>query len=378
MAHAPNSPTQSSRLLGFDLLRGYFLVGIILNHLSWYPSGLDVLTVRGALFVTAAEGFFLLSGIILGIIRGRKLIAEPFIKGARLLLKRGVQLYIVSIILMLLFTLLGWWFFMDNPGLKPGIRPADQPFLEVLWGALTFEYIYGWADFLRLYAIFLIVSPIALWLLRKKLWYVLLALSVGVWSLFPLALETQDKTAELLMPISWQLIFFGGLTVGFYWQTIMDWWKRQTTRFRTSVTATVVSVSIATILMNAVLSQYALFPGIIGQTLEQVWTALGPYFTKESLPIPRLLLFMLWIGFGYWLVTRFQAQIVRWFGWLLIPFGTHSLYVYILHAVLIFFAHLIVQGATPSPIISLIGSITIIALILLAIRTKFLMRIIPR
>ncbi len=189
------------RILTFDLLRGYFMVSIILNHLQWYPNALDWVAFRGSLLVSAAEGFFFISGIVLGIVRGRKLINVPFRKAALLLLNRGVLLYVISVILMLLFTFIGW-FFIGNPGLKPGIRPMDESIWSILVGALSLNYIYGWADFLRLYSIFIIASPAALWLLRKNKWAVLMIISIGVWALFPFAKEATERSTELLMILS--------------------------------------------------------------------------------------------------------------------------------------------------------------------------------
>ena len=378
MSAESTPPKQPSRLLSFDLLRGYFLVAIILNHLYWYPNGLDWVAARGNLFVTAAEGFFLVSGIILGIIRGRKLLAEPFRKGAKLLLNRGVQLYITSIVLFFVFTLIGWWFFLDNPGLKPGIRPIDQPFLEVVWGALTYQYIYGWADFLRLYALFLLVSPLALFLLRRNGWYLVPILSLVIWAFFPLAQQVLPYSDEILMPIAWQLIFFGGLTLGFYWHDVVQWWLKQTERFRSAIVRSMVALAVSTLLANILIVYGHALPAGIGESLRSIEQSLAPFFNRESLPLPRLLLFMLWISFGYWLVQRFQEQVVRWFGWILIPFGSNSLYVYIVHAFLVFFAHLLVQGQVPGFILSVLGSIAVLGLTLLAVRTKFLMKIIPR
>ena len=129
---------KSSRIFTFDLLRGYFLVAIIINHLAFYPNGLDWWNGRGLLYVSAAEGFFLISGIVLGIVRGSKLIDKPFKFVATILLKRSLQLYVTAIILMLSFTFIGW-LFLDNPGLKAGIRPPDENIFRIIWGALTFE-----------------------------------------------------------------------------------------------------------------------------------------------------------------------------------------------------------------------------------------------
>src|SRR5665648_91106 len=193
---------KSSRILSLDMMRGYFLVVIIIDHLYWYPNGFSWLSGRGDLFVSAAEGFFLISGLILGVVRGQKLRNKPFLFVAKLLVKRSVQLYITSVILMLIFTLLGWWFFIDNPGLKPGIRPPNESFIHVLIGALDYKYVYGWADFLRLYAIFIFVSPLALWLLRHKKTYIVLGLSILLYCLRPVIRAHTSLSDELLMPVT--------------------------------------------------------------------------------------------------------------------------------------------------------------------------------
>ena len=371
------SEKPSSRLLTFDLLRGYFLLSIILNHLYWYPSGLDIVAARGDLFVTAAEGFFLISGIILGIVRGHRLIDQPFKKAAILLIKRGIHLYATSIILMLIFTLIGWFFFLDNPGLKPGIRPVTESFLSVLGGALTFNYIYGWADYLRLYSIFLLASPIALWLLRKRKWYILTGLSVVIWLLFP-ASGTSPISNELLMPIAWQLIFFGGFTIGFYWPKLTAWWQDLSEHVQKNVMGTIASVAIITIVANIILFFGKNLPGGTGEVLTHAYNATLPFFTKESLPLPRILLFATWFSFGFWFFHRYEHLIVRWFGWILIPFGNNSLYVYIIHAFVLFFAHLIMWQASSNILLNLAGSLVIVGLIWLSVRHKFLMNIIPR
>lgn len=369
---------KSSRIIALDLLRGYFLISIILNHLQWYPNGLDWVAARGSLFVTAAEGFFFISGILLGIIRGRKLLDKPFRVAATLMLNRGVQLYITSIVLMLLFTFIGW-FFIGNPGLKPGIRPPDQPLYEILLGAFSLQYLYGWADFLRLYAIFIIMAPLALWLLRKGKWYILIAGSIGLWALFPLAYTSTTRSAELLMPLSWQLIFFIGLTIGFYWPVIQKWWDNLSKKMRLSILAPILTVAVVTIIANVILAVSTNF-GASGTAAANFYnTMLSGAFNKDSLTPLRILLFGTWFTLGLFIVMRYEKQIIKWAGWILLPFGKNSLYVYTLHAILLFFAHLIIPPDSSSNLlVNLIGSLLILGLILLAVNKRFLFKIIPR
>ena len=353
-------------------MRGYFLVAIILDHLAFFPNGLDWWSGRGNLYVSAAEGFFLISGIVLGIVRGAKLADKPFWQSAKLLLKRGVQLYITAVVLMFIFTFVGW-LFIDNPGLKPGIRPMDENLWDIIWGGLTFDYIYGWADYLRLYAIFILASPVALWLLRKKLWYVVLAISILIWSQFE---QSPLKTAELSQVYSWQLIFFSGFIIGFHWKAIRAWWERLSVGVKKPLTIGVVTIAAVTIAASFLLVYGGNF--FNSSYLGDLNSALLPYFTKESLPATRLILAALWFGAGFWFFARFEKQIVRWAGWLLIPFGTNSLYVYTLHAFLVFFVHLVIAEKTPSIILNFILSAAGVMAIWLAVRHKLLMKIIPR
>lgn len=367
---------KSSRILTFDLLRGYFLVAIVIDHLHFFPNGLDWLTMRGNLFVTAAEGFFFISGIILGIIRGSRLIKQPFKQVARLLLRRGMELYVTSIILVLAFTLAGWWLFADNPGLKYGILPPTN-LGDLLWKTISLQYFYGWADYLRLYAIFLFASPLVLWLLRRGRWYIVLSGSVLLWLLFPTGLHS-DPFQELWQPLSWQLIFFGGMTVGFHWQQLTHWWRHLARHLRTALQTGILLAAGITLLVNIWIEFSPIPPTMYldGVTHEIGFYLYINFFDKEQLPLARVALFLLWFSASFILFRRFEPLIIRTFGWLLLPFGTNSLYVYTIHAFLIFFVHLWLQSGHIA--FNFLVSCGIIGLILAMIHYRVLMKIIPR
>ena len=363
---------KSSRIAAFDLLRGYFLISIIINHLN-YPSVASLLTMKGELFVSSAEGFFLISGIVLGIVRGAKLINKPFKNAAGLLLKRAGQLYLIYFISTTLFTLVGWWFFMDNPGLKPGIASPDTPIHQLLWNIASFKYLYGWLDYLRLYIFFLLASPIAIWLLRKGLWWLVLMVSVLMWHFTP---ELSWPDNVYMQPYNWQVIFFSGLVVGFHWKNISAWWQRLKKPLRVSIVTLVVGMAAATLAFNIFLAFGGKISPDIYAFVGPVRDTLSPYFDKENLPLARLSLFMLWFWASFWLFRKFEPFIVKWFGWLLQSFGGSSLYVYIVHGILIFFVHLFLpkQGY----FVNLLIISGIVATIWLMIRYKVLMKVIPR
>jgi hypothetical protein len=366
------------RIVTFDILRGYFLVGIIIDHLSFFPNGLDWWSMRGGLFVTMAEGFFLISGIILGIIRGAKMVDVPFHEVVKLLLKRGFQLYIVAVILAILFTVVGWLFYMNAPGLKSGIAPANTPLWQLIWNAATFQYLYGWADYLRLYAVFLFASPLIMWLLRRGLWYVGLGLSLLVWLLFPDSNVADGGLQEKMQIVSWQLIFFIGMTIGFYWPTILAKWRSLSLKARHVIGGSVVAFAAVTLAYNVaiMLSTMGFNMSAIGATPQLQHDLYVAFFDKERLPLTRIALFLLWFGAAFYLVRRFEQYILKFLGWLLLPFGHNSLYVYTVHAFMIFFVHLYLSvGSIPW---NFVVSVTIIMIIWLMIRYKVLMKIIPR
>ena len=120
-----------------------------------------------------------------------------------------------------------------------------------------------------------------------------------------------------------------------------------------------------------------LAPPIFPQ-LNEIRDALSPYFDKATLPLPRLVLFALWFWLGFWIFNRYEKQITKYFGWILIPFGQNSLYVYTIHAFVVFFAHLIMPKPSAYWAINLLGTLVVLGLVYAAVKTKFLMKIIPR
>src|SRR3954468_12253264 len=94
---------KKDRIVSFDILRGYFLIVILINHIELYPSGFDLFTGRGRLLVSAAEGFFFMFGLLVGMVYKRRLaLGMRFI--FQKMWKRALQLYIGSVTLTLLFT----------------------------------------------------------------------------------------------------------------------------------------------------------------------------------------------------------------------------------------------------------------------------------
>lgn len=361
---------RSERIMTFDLLRGYFLIVILLNHLNYYPNGLRFLTGESFLYVSTAEGFFAVSGIVLGIIRGRKLIDKPFMVSARLLWKRAAQLYILSVLLTFFFTVIGQ-LFLQNEGLKYGIYTDWSQWGTFVVQTLTLTYSYGWADFLKYYALFLAVTPLALWLLRKGLWYLVLLLSLAVWGLFPLS----PLSPELSQPLSWQLVFMGGFVVGFYWDDIVKRWRSLQLSTRRAIRTSIVVAFMTTATLSFLLVFGHELGGSIGAWVTAIHHSVEQYFDKDSLPLTRIALGTIWFWGLFAIVRRYETWLVQKLGWVLLAFGSNSLYVYTVSACVVFFIHLSVAPRSSENLASnLILSLFAIGIVLLAVRIKFLLK----
>ncbi len=80
----------------------------------------------------------------------------------------------------------------------------------------------------------------------------------------------------------------------------------------------------------------------------------------------------------FFLFRRFEPWITKRLGWLLLPFGTNSLYTYTIQAFVVFFVMLVYTKASSFWLPNLAVSLFAIAAVYVAVRTKFLMKIIPR
>lgn len=375
MAELSTPQHTSSRIATFDLLRGYFLLVILCNHLNLFPNIFTPVTGEGILYVSSAEGFFLISGIVLGIVRGQKLVHRPFREAATKLFKRSVQLYITSIILTILFTLIAW-VLSGHEGLKYGWYEPRGDVLGLAWNTITYQYLYGWADFLRHYALFIFFSPLALWLLRKGQWVAVLIASAAIWCMFPL----DPATGYMSQPISWQFIFFSGFVIGFHWEHITSWWRHFSPRTRAALGASLSTAFVLTALTSFALVFGHYLGNTLGDSLTTIHHQIEWMFDKDRLPIPRLLLGAVWFWGLFWLVRRFEPWVIKRLGWILRPFGENSLYVYTIQAFVIFFTHILLAqfGITANFLTGSLITIAAIGLVYLAVRTKFLMKIIPR
>ncbi|MDB5179669.1 MAG: hypothetical protein JWN12_301 [Candidatus Saccharibacteria bacterium] len=311
----PETKTQN-RLETLDQLRGFFVVTIIVDHLSRFPSLFGILSGKALLWVTAAEGFVSISGLLVGYVRGYKNRNEPFKQVASRLLRRAGLLYLWSLIASIAFVAIIWYV-----PLMGGYTSTPMPigdWREFLAELVTLRYTYVWVHFLTLYALFLAASPIAVWLFRRNL-----AWMVGALSFVLLAIGWATK----LEALQWQFLFFIPSIVGFYLQSILNWWHAKKRSTQIAIATTTVALTVLTIATSVIFTYY-------DQAFESFANSVSDgIFAKDSISLARAALAFLWFTGYMFIFYKLRHFITKAFNWLLIPVGTHSLTAYILHGV---------------------------------------------
>lgn len=331
-----SSQTASRRIIAFDVLRGLMLAIMLVDHIELYPSLFDMFTGRGRLFVSAAEGFFFLSGLLVGMVYKRRIAL-----GMKFIFKkmwiRSAELYVLAAI-----TTLGYAFWAVTAGkasIKYGLpNPVDWG--NIIHETLLLRYGFGWADFLMRFSILMFFAPFGFYLLKRGWWKVLLMITAGVWFF-----RDQNFT------MAWQLLFMSGMVVGYYWSEITTKVKalpRSTQRllYRSVMTASAVtfSLSYASVYLLSYINErpesvswsVRTFVGHVNVVNEQIWI----YAEKWTLGPLRIVLFALWFTALFLLVNKHYPVINRATRGVFEILGRNSLFVYLLHSFIVFCFHM--------------------------------------
>lgn len=302
--------TALSRLLALDYLRGFFIVVIIVDHLWRWPNLFQLISGRGELWASAAEGFVIISGLLVGYIRGYKNRNVPLGEISKKLVKRGVILYVWMAITTFIIVVLSWSLTYKSGIAHVPHQPYDWHALIV--GILRLDYVHSLTHFLYLYAIFLVITPLVIWLLRKSLAWVVAGASIVVWW-FGYTTSTEW--------MQWQVLFFIPAIAGFYLETLRHQYNKLSQKNRSLLAYGSIAITAITVIISGVFV-FSVPPGSPTVVL----------FSREPLTILRIILAFIWFIGLFSLFELSQRFIQRYFGWLLLPFGLKSLTAYIVHA----------------------------------------------
>jgi len=212
------------RDIRLDALRGLVLVWMTFNHLS---GPLHAYSFQTLGFVSSAEGFVFISGIVAGMVYGRIGLTQGTHALRRRAFRRALDIYLFHMAAFLFIMILeitisnkayhSFYVYM-NP------LPTESPLLALGLGAV-FLMQPALLDILPMYCLFLLITPFIINRFKRKYgsWWVL-AGSFLIWA--PATYSSWDNLQRYVdrflpinfgffNPFAWQFLFVGGLFFGF-------------------------------------------------------------------------------------------------------------------------------------------------------------------
>lgn len=350
-----------SRILTFDLLRGLFLVIIFVDHLAYAPSlFLQFATGTSGMFASAAEGFFAISGILVGYIYGPRILKNTRAVTIKLW-KRALLLYGLTVGFTLLYTV--WSSLLPEPYPRQPGWAGDG--LTLLFQSATLQFHFGWADFLARYAVFMVIAPLVVWLVATRRAWLVAGMSIAVWALW------RDSPVIQLFA-AWQLIFMFGIILGYYLPSLERTVTRWQSKWRSVLWWGVVGLASAS--YAYIVLRWSIIPFFVPSVSDVLPSNWQPWLDRDSIGAARLLIGILWFSGLYLLFRRFEALIQEWTLGVLLLLGQNSLFVYSIEAFLIFFIDVTFPGPSSLIINTLVG-IAGIAAVYSATRYRHIFRV---
>ncbi len=365
---------------------------VIVNHLP-APSYFYAFSQERIGVVTGAEIFVIICGLVLGLTHRRYLELGGWRQSAGKLVRRAGMLYLCVVVVSLLawvmaqmvpkFGLLTFW--TDASGVKVPLyleHPRSHP-LRLLGEILAIKSTPWQFNIIGLYVLLILASPLALWLLLKRLAPWLLVVSIGLYlipgifhirRLSPLAFENAFPL------LTWQLPFVLGMIAGYHHRRLGAWVKTRAGGVARVAVMVLFCGGVFFALNNYWLNQsYPFMPSLQLIDRENFFAVYSTIFLERYLLAPGRLVNALVVVAALCEVLHLGWPVlVKLIGWWTIPIGQASLYVFILHLLMIPFAATLnshLGGGLPATTFS--AAVVLLA-IWICVKTRFLFRLIPR
>ncbi len=242
-APEPSKPSTASgpaRMEALDGLRGYFLVFMLLNHLSLQYGYLLVKFNHNQLaFVEDAPGFVFLSGLLIGMVYTGKMLRKGLTGAGAMMWRRAGELFVYSSACILTVLLLAWLVPHASHAWDPWLGRLNDGGHAYILAALALLYQPTYMDILPQYIVYLLAAPPLLWLCVHRKWHWVAVASLVLWLSVQLGLAIPVKEGmnqalgtlhegmalrgEFNM-LAWQIVFMGGMVLGTLTaQGAIDW-----------------------------------------------------------------------------------------------------------------------------------------------------------
>ena len=304
------------RDLRIDFLRGSVIFAMVVDHVGGDHSWLYAVTGGDGFYVSAAEGFVFLAGVVAGMVYGPRAARKGISASVRLLRRAGsICLWTMTLTLASPFVAralqLGW----EDP--LRGYTP-----LQFVVGVLTLHQTYHLTDVLLLYVfLFSVAGVVIVWMVDGHTKAVLFW-SWATWALWQTATDYPAPWDIHAMNVfqfaAWQALFVTGLAIGIHRDDLGARFTENTGRLMLATGGPCLAATIAAFHVRA-----------INRSLGATWAT--HLVSKADLGIGRLTVFACLVVFAVGLVSVGWGWLKPSLGWLLVPLGQNSLTAYIMH-----------------------------------------------
>lgn len=362
---------EGKRDVRLDLLRGLCVCIMIIDHIGGL-SPLRTLTGNNTFFVSAAEGFVFISGLLLGEVY-RKLVERDGFRAAVVkALQRAWTLYVLTFVLTIGLAYVSWSTGSPWVGQEEIVSP-----LRFTLRVLTLRRSYPFTDILVMYTLLLVGAPLALWFLHRGWTWALLAGSWSLWLLYQISPQNASQplpTIQSFHPAAWQIFFVHAMAIGFHRRQLAPWLRSLRKGGLLTSLALLFAILVAIHLTGGLLLE----PFVPGDAQ----TFLGTAFNKNDVRFGRILAALIVFPLAFAITTYVWQPLRTLLGWLVLPLGQSSLYSYTMHLPLIIIFAYIFQwppGNTwMEQTLNALLQLAAVATIWLMIRHRFLFRIVPQ
>ena len=328
-------PAPGKRDARIDWLRGLAMTCVIINH-SKLSSLLSWFSYERLWVVTAAEVFVVLSGVVIGMVYGRRLARDGWRAVVSGLGRRALFLYSMFVgvtVSLLALAALG----VDVESVAPSDPEAAAWFVAP--GTMTAS---AWRDVLLMGAgpwafeiiglyVWLVAAAIpCLLLLRYAGWRPVLAASWVLYLWYRVDPHTVTMAGfESAFPLfAWQLLFIHGIAIGYHRSDVSAFVARMP-----SITPRVAVLITVGFTLFAFCNPWTTGPSWLQLGLvspDRFASLYGSYFTLSDLRVGRLLNLSIALPVAYLMLTRYWA-LARPLESVFVVLGQRSLGAFILH-----------------------------------------------
>jgi hypothetical protein len=385
--------TGADRDLRIDFMRGMVMLILIIVHVELFSLYNFAVWERIGV-VSGGEGFVILSGYITGFISRRRIEEHGWKFAVRKLLGRALQLWRINIFAICLVALLVWIPKIDLASLTTftdrgsnqvfQLYPAPDASLDTwIVDILLLRIGPHELQILGLYVCLLILAPFILKAIAGGRTPHVLALSwlvYGINAVYPMT-PTGSQFESGFPLLTWQVLFVHGLAIGYHRERVWHFMggKQGRSIFAAACVLFVAFLFWAQNTPNPMIPSYARISIIPADVYSAVYAR---FMQKNTLGILRLLNYASVLIVGYAALTRFWKPIRRSVGWFFIPLGQASLYVFIVHLVVVAAVDNFLPFGFPRDHhdlwINTVAHTAALAALWLLVRYKVLFRWIPR